>query len=124
MITISKELLEQSGYKCWKEYPEQEPHICRKWQKLFSDERGKKYFININESFGWNPHIESGDEFHNFWPSVQFNIFVPSFGYHSIEVNLVQWFNESGKYTNIDIEMMEMVVDSIWRDLEGQYYEI
>lgn len=123
MITISKELLEKAGYKTWKFNQDREPHIVRKWQKRICDETGKKYFINIEETSGWNPHINEGEEFHNFWPSVQFNIEVPNFGYQSINIELVQWFNESGRYSRITIEKMEEMIEEIWVNLKGSYYE-
>lgn len=133
MITISKELLESAGYKCWKENPEHEPHIVRKWQKrimlydgeTFQGEAAKtitKYFIDINETHGWNPHLNSGEEFHNFWPSVQFNINVGN-AYQSVNIQLVQWFNEAGQHSEITIAEMEEKIDEIFTTLEGHYYD-
>ena len=123
MITISKELLEKAGYKIYNHNVEFEPHIVRKWQKRFDDEIGTKYFINIDETYGWNPHNDKGEEFHNFWPSVQFDIEVPGYGFNSLNIELVQWFNESGQYSHITIEKMEEIVEEIWSKLKGSYYE-
>lgn len=125
MITISKQLLESAGYKCWSENPEFEPHIVRKWQKRINDEFGlTKYFIDINETKGWNPQLNNGNEFHNFWPSIQFDIEVHGFGLHTIKVSLVQWFNESGQFSKITIEKMEEVCEEIFEKLNGRHYEI
>ena len=124
MITISKELLKSAGYKCWLENPEFEPHIVKKWQKRIIDDLGIKYFININETEGLNPDLNSDEEFHNFWPFIQFDIEVPGFGFQSIQVSLVQWFNESGKFSQITIEKMEELCEQIFQKLNGQYYEI
>lgn len=42
MHTISETLLTEAGYKCWKT----EYHL-KHWQKIFEDENGIMYFINI-----------------------------------------------------------------------------
>jgi hypothetical protein len=126
MITISKQLLEEAGYKCWKENPVEEPHICRKWQKcIYNQDGSKRYFININESFGWSQYLYGQDDesLHNFWPSIQFNIEVPNFGFHSIEISLVQWFNESGKYSQITIPVMEQMIEHFFTHLNGKHYD-
>lgn len=120
MITISKELLVEAGYKCWSENPVTEPHIVRKWQKVFTDDIGKKYFINVNESFGWHSYFE---DLHNFWPTVQFDVCVNETSYQTISVSLVQWFNESGQYSKLTISEMENYCEHIWSTLGGQYYE-
>ena len=120
MVTISRSILESNGYKCWKEYPE--PHIVAQYQKCISDDLGKKYFININETTGWNPALSNDVSKHNFWPSVQFNININD-SFHSINIQLVQWFNESGKYSNISIKQMEDKIEEIFISLNGQHYD-
>ncbi len=55
-ITISKEILEANGYNCWSKSGDRTcpEHLNGQWQKRIVDENRKtKYFININESFGW-----------------------------------------------------------------------
>lgn len=123
MITISKELLVNAGYKCWVEFPANEPHLAAKWQKCIYDTDGSRmYFININESLGWNPHQGGGEESHNWWPSIQFDIVVED-STQSIEVRLIQWFNESGKWSNLSIETMETYIEHFFTTLNGIHYE-
>lgn len=123
MITISKELLEKSGYKCWKEIenPNNSDGVVRRWQKRFTDVIGIKYAIDINETMGWQPN-NTNPALNNFWPSVQFYIDVAGKS-QSINIELVQWFNESGQWSEITIEKMEEVVEDIWLRLKGEYYE-
>jgi hypothetical protein len=127
MITISKQLLEEAGFNCWKENPVEEPHICRKWQKcIYNQDGSKRYFIDINETFGWNRLDGQTDEsLHNFWPSIQFDVEIPGSKYesHSIEISLVQWFNESGRYSEITIPVMEQMIEHFFIHLNGKNYE-
>lgn len=119
LMTISKELLLAAGYKCWKENPINEPHTIRKWQKCVYSEDGhsKKYYIDIDETLGWNPTSDD----HNFWPSVQFDIPIGD-TYHNIKIELVQWFNESGKYSGLTIGQMEQEIESMFVKLNGKNY--
>lgn len=120
-MTISSQKLTASGYTCWKSTPDEQ--TVAYWQKRVTDQAGRtKYFINIDETAGWNPTVNSADEFHNFWPSIQFQIKVAD-TFQSIDVRCIQWFNESGKYTGITIEQMEKYLDSVWVQLNGEFYE-
>ena len=125
-ITISAQLLTEHGYKCWSKSGDRScpGHLNGQWQKRITDESGQtKYFININESFGWNPYEQYGERFHNWWPSIQFNIDVPGFGFQSIEISLVQWFNESGQYSQITVPVMEEMIESFFQKLDGKKYD-
>lgn len=120
-MTISAEKLIASGYHLWSTNPDE--HTIGRYQKRILDGDSRtKYFININETSGWNPHINTGIEFHNFWPSIQFQILVAD-TFQSIEIRCIQWFNESGKYSGITIEQMEEYLDEVWHRLGGVYYE-
>jgi len=122
MITISKELLTEAGYDCWSQNPPQEPHICRKWQKCVYNEDGtKRYFINIDETFGWNP--PSQESSNNFWPAIGFKVEVPNFEPQYLNIELVQWFNESGKYSGITIPVMEQMIETFFTQLNGKDYD-
>lgn len=125
-ITISKEILETHGYNRWTKAgdvscPE---HLNGKWQKAIRDDDGnKRYFINIDESFGWNPREKNGEQFHNWWPSIQFEIEVPGFGFNSIEISFVQWLNESGQYSGITVQTVEEMAEDFFTKLHGKNYE-
>ena len=125
-ITISAELLAEHGYNRWSKSGDRScpEHLNSQWQKRISDEYGKtKYFIDINESFGWNPKENSGERFHNWWPSIQFNVEVPNLGFHSVQISLVQWFNESGQYSQITIPIMEEMIESFFQKMDGKNYD-
>lgn len=120
-MTITPEKLIASGYTCWKSTPDEQ--TVAYWQKRLRNQDGRtKYFININESAGWNPDTNGGPEFRNFWPSVQFAVKVAD-TFQSIEIDCIQWFNECGKYSKISIEQMEEFLDSVWVRLNGEFYE-
>lgn len=120
-MTISSEKLIAAGYTRWKFTPDE--YTFAQHQKRVTDQDGRtKYFINIDETKGWNPTVNSTDEFHNFWPSIQFQIKIAD-TFQSIDVRCIQWFNESGKYSGITIEQMEEYLDSVWGRLNGEFYE-
>jgi hypothetical protein len=125
-ITISAELLSEHGYNRWSKSGDCScpAHLNGQWQKRITDQKGEtKYFITINESFGWNPNENYGERFHNWWPSIQFNVDVPNFGFHSVEISLVQWFNESGQYSQITIPIMEEMFESFFQKMDGKNYD-
>lgn len=115
-MTISKELLEKAGYRCWRENPSE--YYVREYQKRIEDGNRVAFFINIKEATSFR----GDDKINNFWPSIQFNIGVNGSD-QSIHVELVQWFNEGGVYTGITIEEMENECREIWLKLEGKHYE-
>lgn len=59
----------------------------------------------------------------SYWPFIQFNIPVKD-SFQSIKIELVQWLNEAGKYSQLTIKDIEDACESIWKALNGQYYEI
>lgn len=120
--TISKSLLTEAGYKCWKEDPTD--HTLRRWQKRILNNEGQtKYFINVDETRGWaNPNLPVEESDHNFWPDMQFEVDVNGKS-PSIQISLVQWFNESGQWSGITIQQMEAYCESVWSRLNGKMYE-
>jgi len=111
-MTISETILLNFGYNCWKT-----EETRKHWQKRFDDESGVKYFINIIQSKDWNEGMED-----NYWPSIQFDIPVKDL-FQNVSVELVQWLNEAGKYSNLTVQDIEDACESIWKRLDGQYYE-
>ena len=120
-MTISTEKLIASGYNRWSTTPNE--YTIAQYQKRVLDRDGRtKYFINIRETGGWEWQDDAGTVFNNYWPSIQFQVKIGD-TFQSIEVNCVQWFNESGKYSGITIEQMEEYLDSVWVRLNGEFYE-
>lgn len=87
-FTISQQLLLDAGYSMWSE---------NHFQKRVRNESGDtKYFINIEQSSGFNNQMPM------FTPSIQFDVRV-GHAQQSIEITLVQWFNDSGLHSQITI---------------------
>ena len=116
-ITISSKLLEEAGYKDWNN-PNKDSITANNWQKCLKDDKGKKYFINIKETIGWNGENNSESE-HNWWSSIQLET-----DKGSVEFSLVQWFNESGQYSGNTIQNMEDYFEQIWNFHHCPYYEL
>lgn len=99
------DILIKHGYVNWE---------SGKYQKKIQDEKGIKYFINID-------HIQITN-FDGWFPSIQFHIMVNNQP-KSIDISLVQWLNDSGKHTGITIKDVEEYMESVWIKLDGLYYE-
>lgn len=98
METISRDILLAKGYKEWKN---------DNYQKLVSDEEGKKYFINI-ECFDFSERV--------FWgPYIQLET-----DKGSVKYSLIQWFNNSSGRT---IEEMEEYFEALFVFHNKPYYE-
>lgn len=122
--TITPAQLELAGYKMWKPNHADSESIVGNWQKRVFDVDGRtKYFINIKETFGWGDPNLATQEIHNFWPSIQFSVMVNDTD-RSIEISLIQWFNESGQWSGITIEDMEFEIEEFWSKLGGLYYDL
>lgn len=119
--TISKSLLTEAGYKCWKQDPTD--HTLRRWQKRILNDQGQtKYFVNVNETHGWRCPTPTDESDHNFWPEMQFEVDLDGKS-PSIQISLVQWFNESGQWSGITIAKMEEYCEQVWKSLNGKMYE-
>ena len=126
MITISKDLLLENGYKTYENNFLDKNYYCNSYQKRFKDERGNtKYFINIDESLGFNKPGSVYDESdHNWWPSL--NIDMPSLDGENerhLKIELIQWFNNSGQFSKISIEEMEYFAEFIFHALDSKTYD-
>lgn len=120
-MTISAEKLIASGYNRWS-ITSNEYTVSQYQKRVLDQDDRTKYFINIRETRGWAWCDDVGTPFNNYWPSIQFEVKIGD-TFQSIEVNCVQWFNESGKYSGITIEQMEEYLDSVWVRLNGEFYE-
>jgi len=107
METISKEILLDKGYREWKP---------NHYQKLISNDSGKKYFINIINTDFSTMQSDLGQ----WWtPSVQLET-----DKGSVNFELVQWFNGSGKYSGRTIEEVEDYFESLFEFHNKPYYDL
>lgn len=120
-MTISPEILTDSGYKLYTgSFDFEPPFKLGLWQKKFADERGIKYFLNIKQTKGFydtDTHVSM-----NWWPHIQFEILVKDRP-QAVNIEFVQWLNDSGKYSKLTITDIEEYANNIWLSLNGLYYE-
>lgn len=102
--TISHELLIENGYR---------NYAAGEYQKKVIDDNNKvKYFINIQQLLLGGMYL--------WWPSVQFDILENN---QSISISLIQWLNDSGRYTGITLAEVEEYIENVWVKLNGKYYD-
>lgn len=119
--TISAIKLIEAGYRDTMDR-ENNPWFIRTWHKQIKDDRGIKYNIIVRETLGFNSTTED-EKSRNWWPRVQFEVPIKD-QYQALNIELVQWLNESGLYSNLTIADIEEYVDGIWVALGARYYEL
>ena len=113
MVTISKELLIAAGYSFNEVSEADEAGTVRTWRKQVLRDGSQEYMIHIRETRAWNPLT-----LNHFWPSVAFDVQVGKTR-QWIKIDLVQWFNESGRFSRITITEMEESIHTMYSLLDG-----
>lgn len=109
-VTISKELLLTAGYKQYEKSKLDHDSITECFQKKI---RGD-YFINVNHWFHSN---------HALMDSWQFKVQFHTLKGGAVNVELVQWFNNSGTYSGKTIQDAEDFFEKIWQTGMFQSYD-
>lgn len=116
---ITPEELISKGYNEYNLPSYYEFSKSRFFQKKISDNKGIKYFINFTRHEYDNDKIS----IKVMW-EVNFQ-FKPK-GYDTIQIELVQWFNEGDGFCNEGnhtIEEVEELCEKIFNKMEGEYYD-
>lgn len=98
-----------AGYKEYKPTPFHSEGVTRCFQKRFDDEKGKKYFIDINK-WEFPPHPHTGEQ-------------IPE------SYEFETQFNKNDKPMNItlfnrwEIEEVEQFFEEMWIKMNLDYYE-
>lgn len=124
MITISNEILRENGYHTYTQNGYDPNYYLNFYQKRFLDDRGNtKYFINIKETSGFDPDVDD-EKNHNWWPTLNLNLLsLDGEDERFFSIDLVQWFNNSGQYSEINIGEMEMWCEYLFHSLDCLYYK-
>lgn len=106
--TVTKEILLKHGYKEYEPCRIDSPQVVGRYQKTFSDDCGRKYYINVTESD--LSDLLGETDYYRFSFDVQFHK-------DNRAVNIVLFGND---WT---VEEAENMIESMWTNQHMDYYE-